>query len=202
MQHFGSTFSTPVRTWIENFKTNQILKGKFLRKIKNFWKICSQKTNFTVSFYNVKATMWELSCFLANLYSDNFLWKRVHLFNEIFRAASHSESSFWKTCEILNQDVWTCQILSHFFKIYHHFNWKFKNVPDNQVDWGNFSSKNQFLGSFKTLKRQKQRVRAPSKSMILRKHFLKKNHILNLLLLELFIFIQFSTKLRILNQKY
>ena len=95
MSDFESISLTPVRIWNENFTMHQNLKRKFLWKIEFFWKICSQWINFTVSFYTVKATKLALSCFLANLDSDNFFVKNstflqpnffehLHILNRVF----------------------------------------------------------------------------------------------------------------------
>ena len=101
-----SKFLKRVRFRINLFNTRQNLnrknykaldfEGKIFVENQQFLKSCSQKNNLFLSFYTVKATKLALSCFLASLDSDYFLWNGVHFLDQIFRAAWHFESSFWK----------------------------------------------------------------------------------------------------------
>ena len=96
MSDFESIFLTPVGIWLKNLTMHHILMGNFLLKIENTRKMSSLKTNFFRPSYTVKAAKLALSCFLANPVYENFLWRKIHYFNQIFGAAPHFEPCFWK----------------------------------------------------------------------------------------------------------
>ena len=123
-----SKFLKRARFRINLFNTREKLNRKFYNAsdfegktfVENqfFWKICSQRINFTVSFYTVKATKLALSCFLANLDTDTFVWKE-YIFSIIF----FEQPQIFKP---VYQNMWDYGTR---LKNMSHFEQRFRNLP-------------------------------------------------------------------------
>ena len=73
------------------------IEGRFFMENQNSLENSLQKNNFSGSSHTVKTIQLALSCCIEKLDSDIFFVKKKNIFiNQIFRAASHFETSFSK----------------------------------------------------------------------------------------------------------